>query len=119
MELCRSCPKIVAKLFKMEPQLSQNGAQIDPGGSRGAPGTPSDVLGAPGRSPRRSGIDFGAILDKFWFHFGTVFASKMQLFQGCCWCCFWMRFGMDFGDILGQFWHDFWSHFNDFAELPE
>ena len=117
MELCRTCPKIVAKLLKMEPKLLQNGAQIDPGGSRGAPGTPSDGLGAPGRSPRRSGIDFGAILDKFWPHFGTVFASKMHIVQGCFWCCFWMRFDMDFGDILGEFWHDCRSHFNDFCRI--
>ena len=49
---------------------------------------------------------------------GDVY-DKMHNFQGCCLCCFWMRFVMDFGYILGQFWHDFWFHFNGFAELPE
>ena len=94
----------------MEPKLFQNGAQIHPGGSRGAPGTPSHGLGAPGRSPRRSGIDFGAILDQFWLHFGTVFASKIHLFKvvfgvafGCvlAWILvtFWVNFGMIFGFI--------------------
>ena len=87
----------------MEPEFVQNGAQIDPGGSRGAPGTPSDVLGAPGRSPRRSGIDFGAILDKFWPHCGTVFASKMQFFK--------VVFGVAFGCVLAWILVTCWVNF--------
>ena len=70
----------------------------DPGGFQGAPGTLSNALVAPGRSPRRSGIDFGAIfdIDSLWF----FFASKMSHLD---------QFGHDFQYIISTF----------VAELPE